>query len=38
MSRKDFHDHLDHFTNATPDSEWRTCLDHAEKIASIEGV
>lgn len=32
MSRKDFHDHHDHFTNATPDSEWRTCLDHAEKI------
>ncbi len=27
-----FHDHHDHFTNSTPDSEWRTCLAHAEKI------
>ena len=32
MSREDFHDHHDHFTNSTPDSEWRTCLSHAEKI------
>ena len=22
----------DHFTNSTPESEWRTCLEHAEKI------
>ncbi|MEG0378597.1 MAG: DUF362 domain-containing protein, partial [Eubacterium sp.] len=28
----DFVDHHDHFTNSTPESEWRTCLDHAEKI------
>jgi uncharacterized Fe-S center protein len=28
------HDHLekDHFTNTTPESEWRSCLEHAEKI------
>ena len=25
-------DHHDHFTNSTPESEWRTCLEHAEKI------
>ena len=28
----DFHDHHDHFTNSTPESEWKTCLSHAEKI------
>lgn len=28
----DFVDHHDHFTNTTPESEWRTCLEHAEKI------
>ena len=22
----------DHFTNSTPESEWRSCLEHAEKI------
>ena len=22
----------DHFTNSTPESEWQTCLEHAEKI------
>lgn len=27
-----FHDHHDHFTNSTPESEWRSCLTHAEKI------
>ena len=27
-----FHDHHDHFTNSTPESEWRSCLAHAEKI------
>lgn len=32
MSKSDFVDHHDHFTNSTPESEWRTCLNHAEKI------
>ena len=32
MKKKDFVDHHDHFTNSTPQSEWRTCLAHAEKI------
>lgn len=32
MSSPDFVDHHDHFTNSTPESEWRTCLNHAEKI------
>ena len=32
MSKADFIDHQDHFTNSTPESEWRSCLDHAEKI------
>ena len=32
MAKQDFVDHLDHFTNSTPESEWRTCLEHAEKI------
>lgn len=27
-----FCDHHDHFTNSTPESEWRSCLAHAEKI------
>lgn len=27
-----FHDHHDHFKNSTPESEWRSCLEHAEKI------
>lgn len=27
-----FHKHHDHFTNSSPESEWRSCLDHAEKI------
>lgn len=32
MEKSDFEDHHDHFTNSTPESEWRTCLEHAEKI------
>jgi len=32
MAKADFVDHQDHFINSTPESEWRTCLDHAEKI------
>ena len=32
MAREDFVDHHDHFANSTPESEWRTCLEHAEKI------
>lgn len=27
-----FHDHHDHFKNSTPESEWRSCLEHAGKI------
>ncbi|SFK22557.1 hypothetical protein SAMN04488082_11766 [Desulfomicrobium apsheronum] len=32
LSKPDFLDHHDHFKNSTPQSEWRSCLDHAEKI------
>ena len=32
MTKQDFVDHHDHFTNSRPESEWRTCLEHAEKI------
>ena len=32
MSRPDFVDHHDHFTNSTPESEWQSCLEHADKI------
>ena len=32
MAEKGFIDHHDHFKNSTPESEWRSCLDHAEKI------
>ncbi|MBQ7011111.1 MAG: DUF362 domain-containing protein [Clostridia bacterium] len=32
MQKADFCDHHDHFTNSTPESEWQTCLSHAEKI------
>jgi uncharacterized Fe-S center protein len=32
MEKANFIDHHDHFTNSTPESEWYTCLDHAEKI------
>ena len=27
-----FHDHGDHFRNSAPESEWRSCLEHSEKI------
>jgi len=27
-----FHDHHDHFKNTTPASDWKSCLEHAEKI------
>ena len=27
-----FHKHEDHFTNSAPESEWKTCLEHAQKI------
>ena len=27
-----FCDHHDHFINSQPDSEWKSCLEHAEKI------
>ena len=27
-----FHDHHDHFKNSTPESEWKSCREHAEKI------
>ena len=32
MHEVGFCDHHDHFKNTTPASEWRSCLDHAEKI------
>ena len=32
MQRPDFHDHHDHFKNSTPESEYKSCLEHAEKI------
>lgn len=32
MSKPDFVDNHDNFVNSTPESEWRSCLDHAEKI------
>ncbi len=32
MHSEDFCDHHDHFENTTPDSEYKTCLDHAAKI------
>lgn len=32
MHERDFCDHHDHFVNTTPESEWETCLAHAEKI------
>lgn len=33
LAKEGFVDHHDHFTNSAPESEWRTCLDHAEKIS-----
>ena len=32
MRRANFFDWNDHFRNSTPASEWRSCLEHAEKI------
>ena len=32
MHKEGFFDHHDHFENSTPESEYRTCLAHAEKI------
>lgn len=32
MAKDDFVDHHDHFTNSRPESEWCSCLEHAEKI------
>lgn len=32
MHAHDFCDHHDHFKNSTPESEWRSCLEHAAKI------
>ena len=32
MDKPDFVDKLDHFSNSNPNSEWKSCLAHAEKI------
>lgn len=32
MLKPDFVDHHDHFVNSRPETEWKTCLEHAEKI------
>ncbi len=32
MAQPGFVDHHDHFINTTPESEWESCLEHAEKI------
>ena len=32
MDQADFHDHHDHFVNNNPNSEYKTCLAHAEKL------
>ena len=32
MHSADFHDHHDHFKNSTPESEYKSCLEHAERI------
>ena len=32
LAKPGFEDHHDHFTNSTPESEWKSCLEHAEKI------
>lgn len=32
LAMEGFIDHHDHFVNTAPESEWRTCLEHAEKI------
>lgn len=32
MTKPDFVDRHDHFSNSGPESEWLTCLEHSEKI------
>ena len=32
LAKPGFKDHNDHFINNRPETEWQTCLDHAEKI------
>lgn len=32
LAKPGFVDRNDHFTNSRPESEWRSCLEHAEKI------
>lgn len=32
LTKPGFVDRKDHFTNSRPESEWRSCLEHAEKI------
>ena len=32
MHKEGFRDHHDHFENSTPESEYKTCLEHAAKI------
>lgn len=32
LEDSNFTDHHDHFTNSAPESEWKSCLDHAQKI------
>ena len=32
LARPGFQDLGDHFTNSTPESEWKSCLAHGEKI------
>ena len=32
LAEPGFSDRHDHFLNSTPESEWRSCLEHAEKI------
>lgn len=32
LARDGFENHHDHFVNSAPEAEWRSCLEHAEKI------
>jgi uncharacterized Fe-S center protein len=32
LAKRGFVDHHDHFVNSSPESEWRSCLEQAEKI------
>lgn len=32
MHAEGFCDHHDHFKNTTPETDWKSCLEHAEKI------